>query len=299
MNTQQPTNTVSNIARRSLSIFSRRGYDAPSCMVQSLDVGTLALAEASTPTPPTPPTPPTQLPMHSKSKQWRLRRQSEPKTPQGTIIRLVPKESAAPSMTPLEIEMATAPNEEILRKIGLSPDQPSPSPVEAIYFPVTPSPSVASRRMSRRERKSFQGKVVGLWKDGNISWASNRSSVLDPATEMPERPKTSDGLPKSRSETPKLQVVIPQSSQRMFASVPWISNSALELHFKENGSHDVSPPSVATNHSVESFQISALEHDVAFRLDGFARVRISSLPGHACQFKKNLCVELWELALPM
>src|ERR1700750_137324 len=156
VSTPQATSAASNIARRSLSIFSRRGYDAPSPAVHSLAVENIASSLAATEIPtPTP----TQLPMHSnsKAKKWsKLRRQSDPKPSHGgTIIRLVPKESSPPPLTPLEIEMATAPNEEILRNIGLSPEE-SVSPVDAIYFAPTPSTSVSSRRKSKRERKNSQ-----------------------------------------------------------------------------------------------------------------------------------------------
>jgi hypothetical protein len=250
VSTQQSASAASNIARRSLSIFSRRGYDAPSPVVESLAAGSIS------------PTTATQLPMHSnsKAKKWKLRRQSDPKPSiGGTIIRLVPKEAAPSPMTPLEIEMATAPNEEILRNIGLTPEHTSPSPVEAIYFPPTPSASVSSRKMSKRVRKNSQGEIVGLWKDGKLSWDSTRLAV----TESPsiERPKTSDGLQRSAStsdikaELPKLQVVIPTSSHRMFSSIPYVSHSAVEVSQRD---HDISPPSVASNASLESFQISAL-----------------------------------------
>lgn len=264
VSTPQATSAASNIARRSLSIFSRRGYDAPSPAVHSLAVeniaSTLAVTETSTPTPT-----PTQLPMHSnsKAKKWtKLRRQSDPKpTHGGTIIRLVPKESSPPPLTPLEIEMATAPNEEILRNIGLSSEQ-SPSTVDAIYFAPTSSASVSSRRKSKRERKNSQGEIVGRWKNGNMSWDSARLAL--PETSPVERPKTSDGLPRSASTStikiksgpPKLQVVIPRSNRQMFSSIPYLSHSVVDVPATKN--HDVSPPSVVSNISVDSFQISAL-----------------------------------------
>src|SRR5258708_28962829 len=109
---QHGSERSSNTPRRSLSIFSRRGCDATSPVTHSLAAASIALAATGNPT-----ATPTQLPMHSKSKKWKLRRQPEPKLSQGTIIRLVPKEPTPPPMTPLEIEMATAPNEEILRNI--------------------------------------------------------------------------------------------------------------------------------------------------------------------------------------
>jgi hypothetical protein len=265
MTDSQHVPASANIARRSFSIFSRKGYDTPSPVVQSLAVGSVALATPSAPT--SIPTRTTSLQpsqsMIQKSKKWKLRRPADPKSSPGTIIRLVPKESTPPPMTPLEIEMATAPNEEILRNIGLSPEE-SPLPrVEPIYFPPVPTKTsrMSTKRMSmsRRESKS-QNNIVGRWKNGAVAWESEVLSVRKSSS--PERPKTSDGLPdnETKAEPPKLQVVIPASSYKMFQAIPYLSNSAINVPTYDilNGTHEVSPPSVSTT-GAESFQVSALD----------------------------------------
>jgi hypothetical protein len=114
--------------------------------------------------------------------------------------------------------------------------------------------------MSRRESKTSQNNIVGRWKNGTVAWESEVLSV--PRSSSPERPKTSDGLwdDAVKAEPPKLQVMIPASSYKMFQSIPYLSNSAIDMptYAILSGNNDVSPPSVSTS-GVESFQVSALD----------------------------------------
>lgn len=243
-----------NLARRSMSIFSRKGCETP-LSTTSLAVASMALGTSVAPI-----AVPSHQSIAGKSRKWSIRRQSDPKSAGGTIIRLVPKEHTPKPLSALEIQMATAPNDEILRNIGISPEEQAPEPVSAIFFSPTPSASVSSRKMSRRNKQT-SGEIVGTWKDGNMSWAPNKLQVLE--NESSERPRTSDGneigfMVKGK-EAPKLQVVIPLSSQRMFTAMPYIARSSSDYNIKPfDDLYEVSPVEETSKALITSSRVSSV-----------------------------------------
>ena len=90
---------------------------------QALVATTLNTAFAS------PPPIPVGLVQPSKAKKWKLGKNTEVKAVEGTILRMVPKEPVINGKTiaALEWEMATSPNEEILRNIGRTPPTSEPT----------------------------------------------------------------------------------------------------------------------------------------------------------------------------
>lgn len=259
-----PTATHSssgNLNRRSLSIFSRRGADTPTPATQALAMASMSMAFANPPTPGP----------NNKQKRWRLSK--DIKLPEGTVLRMVPKDAPVVEMTPLEREMATSPNEEILRSIGMtSPDSAPVTPVQTFPpMPLADSTNTSPRRYysTRRERKSSQSDVIGVWRNGKTQW----ESLGDCGQENEGRAISSYGLDTgslntfegSRTDKPKIQVVIPNnpSARRPFNFVPFFSRSVSEPAVKgitvsHTISQDISPPSVTSGQSMDAFQISAL-----------------------------------------
>lgn len=252
----------SNLNRRSLSIFSRRGTDTPTPATQTLAIASMSMAFANPPTP------------GPNNKQKRWRRTKDMKIPEGTILRMVPKEAPVVEMTPLEREMATSPNEEILRSIAMT--DPESAPISPVVQPSPPTPitditNTLPRRYysTRRERKSSQSDVIGVWKNGRAQW----ESLGESGQENDSRPKTENGLDTgsedilgtTRTDKPKIQVIIPNnpSARRPFNFVPFFSRSVSEPVSKDitvshTTSQDISPPSVTSGQSMDSFQISAI-----------------------------------------
>jgi hypothetical protein len=203
--------------------------------------------------------------MSVRGKRWKLRRNSSARISEGTILHAVPKESPQQQvvLSALEIEMATSPNEEILRNIGLSPAESDP-PLD--FVPSSPVVQTfgSQRKRSRKGSKGSQDSIIGVWKDGSVEWDANQLSV-----EVPPRPKSTGVISASqepdaqkKSLRPKIQVVIPKSfsTRQPYFHRPYRSNSAIVSGSKNNSiPQQVSPPSVMSRQSsVDSFRISAL-----------------------------------------
>jgi hypothetical protein len=252
-----------NFNRRSLSIFSRRGTDTPTPATQTLAMASMSMAFANPPVAGQP----------SKQKRWRLSK--DQKIPEGTILRMVPKDAPAVEMTPLEREMATSPNEEILRSIGMCGSDSAPvSPIQPFSSaPLADITNSSPRRYysTKRERKNSQSDVIGVWRNGRAQWELLGGIGL--GQENDGRPKTACGMPTSsensfgtpKTDKPKIQVVIPNnpSARRPFSFVPFFSRSVSEpashgITVSHAISQDISPPSVTSGKSTESFQISAI-----------------------------------------
>ena len=150
-----------------------------------------------------------------RSKKWKLGSRGE-KKPQGTILRMVPKEQpmAGRIMSRTEVDVAITPNEEILRNIGhVATATTSPT------SPTSTRPNVEFAHIlnqmipSRTGRKDSQGEIVGVWKNGYTEWDSKmlKSQRYE---ELP-RPKTSDGasssdgLARDRPQRPIIRLIIP------------------------------------------------------------------------------------------
>ncbi|KAK3068527.1 hypothetical protein LTR53_013839, partial [Teratosphaeriaceae sp. CCFEE 6253] len=161
-------------ARRSISIFSRRGSETPESKPPF--IAQAARVEQ--------PVPPLKREMTERQKSWLGRRRSHcgksspakapaaPKTPRGTVLNAVPR-SATIKMSALEEAMATSPNEEILS--ALSEHSPTRSAFTARpHQPLQHSPAAAQQAdvvwntstMSYRSpslRKGDASSRIGLW----------------------------------------------------------------------------------------------------------------------------------------
>ena len=223
------------IARRSISIFSRRGTETPE------------------------PTPPfiaqeamrTPRQLTERQKSW-IKRKSVPvstaakkpsgTTPKGTILNAVPPAKII-QMTPLEEEMATSPNDEILSAL----ESPSPSqlafkspfhrrtPSQASNTSTTPTSPVAQqkngfwsktalplsqRTKSQRKREHHQTRI-GIWVHGIAHWDDQalvdctgweEPSLEDQTGFTPLAPIPVTGLNGAQTK-PTLKVTIPDNER--------------------------------------------------------------------------------------
>ena len=201
----------SALARRSISIFSRRGIE------DSPEPRPPFFAQAVMQTP---------REMTERQKRWMKRRSapvqsSSPKKPRGTVLNAVPAAKMI-RMTPLEEEMASSPNEEILSALEspLSARQLSPSPSSAVsggfWAKKDASPS---QRTKSSKRKSTNARI-GVWVDGIAHWDENARPERSVGFEepslpetgfMPIRPMPAEQLNALRASRPQLSVVIPGS----------------------------------------------------------------------------------------
>lgn len=210
-NELQPSHNT--LARRSLSIFSRRGTETPEPKPPFIAQAAMRIPKQ----------------MSEKRKKW-IRRKSAPadsrSKPKGTILNAVPPAKTI-RMTPLEEEMATSPNEEILSAIGGTPTTQT-----RFVWPTTPSAEhmdslwnsnavpLAQRTMSKRRKET--NARIGVWRNGVAHWDDEvvrreQASVcevpsLHEATGFsPLRRFPTERLNNPRPAKPILSVVIPSS----------------------------------------------------------------------------------------
>lgn len=213
------------IARRSVSIFSRRGTETPEARPSFINQSTMART-------------PTKL-LNERQRGW-LRRKSfdsgktgsSPRKAKGTILKAVPPAETI-RMTKLEEEMATSPNEEIVSAISeRSPDildfytiSREASPTQKTFATASParggwaqdSQSPRQRPGSSKRRDSKDR--IGIWVDGVVHWdpktaihqmvSEYREDMFEEETRFtPLRPAALN--PRSNWR-PTLTVTIPQS----------------------------------------------------------------------------------------
>ncbi|EME50096.1 hypothetical protein DOTSEDRAFT_68835 [Dothistroma septosporum NZE10] len=166
-----PTARSPSQVRRSFSIFSRKGSEAP-------EPSPLLIAQEVMWQPKL---------MSERQKSWVSRRMSvrstspktpksaaTSKTPNGTILNAVPQAKTI-SMTPLEEEMATSPNDEVLSAIGdhastltaLTVFQPSSQIQQDV--PKSKSSTSSSYRSTSRKRRENASRI-GTWVNGVVHW---------------------------------------------------------------------------------------------------------------------------------
>jgi hypothetical protein len=168
------------MARRSISIFSRRGTETPEPKLPFI-------AQAAVPR-----VPQLKRQMTERQKSWLSRTKSvcgsrstskapaqTAKKPSGTILRSVPPAKTI-KMSALEEEMATSPNDEILSAVSEHPPSPigggprtpqstQPSPVQQKHhFWQAPSSPTAHR--TRSERRRSHDNRIGIWANGVAQW---------------------------------------------------------------------------------------------------------------------------------
>ncbi|KAK5130764.1 hypothetical protein LTR16_001300, partial [Cryomyces antarcticus] len=207
-----PWATSGGIKRRSVSVFSRRGTGTPYVTPSIVTVAKQSSAKVDA----------------RRSCRAIKKTRSGSKRPGGTVLRAVPQAAKVPAMTPLELTMATSPNEEILSAIR----QPS------FHFDLQAHKNEdqmiqrescrtwTSSKQGKKERKNeIRADVIGLWRNGEVHWEP--TAAQPPVNGVPEVPavdldvsavvaKSSDSIvAASRTESkPKIKVVIPDTKRQ-------------------------------------------------------------------------------------
>ncbi|OQO02279.1 hypothetical protein B0A48_11833 [Cryoendolithus antarcticus] len=247
-----------NIARRSISIFSRRGTESVSESRPPF-IAQAALQRMPSTTTVSP---------SMRQKKW-LRRfsadariLSEPtRTPKGTILNAVPPAQTI-RMSALEEEMATSPNEEILSALSAK-EQNSMSAVSTLNGEsgATRSPVMspaASRSPSARKRESSR---IGVWVNGVAHWdgeAFNQPSWVQQERIVEETtgftPLRADDTTQQR---PQLSVTIPE----LHKAVADMSLSTVTLPRSSRSFVSVAPASIVATYGMSTPQI--IDEDVS------------------------------------
>lgn len=150
------------------------------------------------------------------------------KRSKGTILNAVPQAKTI-QMSPLEEEMATSPNDEIISAISDHPptlkalafdSQPSPFPPQDGRFKSSPSLGQHSKAKRRKDVNSR----VGVWVDGIVHWdesmidVGKQTAAVEETGFTPVRPANAQVT----GDKPSLSVVIPANSSESTSSVPKI-----------------------------------------------------------------------------
>ncbi|KAK0323389.1 hypothetical protein LTR82_005749 [Friedmanniomyces endolithicus] len=170
-----------SMARRSISIFSRRGTETPE--PKPPFIAQAAMAKT--------PVVPLKREMTERQKSWLGRRRSmcgasnttkasaPPKKPMATVLNAVPRAKRI-SMTALEEEMATSPNDEILSALSESSVTQAALPAQS-QLPLQHSPILQGGRFGDkrtgslhqqrpRGEKRDENSRIGLWVNGVAQW---------------------------------------------------------------------------------------------------------------------------------
>lgn len=247
------------IARRSLSIFSRRGTEMPEPTPPFIAQAAIAQQPKL---------------MTEKQKSWIGRRSSvcssslksvgsprSPKLPRGTILNAVPQNGTI-KMTALEEEMATSPNEEIMSAIS--------EHSHSHLTPVEPQPSFWNRSTSSlmyRTKSQKQSDRIGVWADGVVHWdedsrqeraSSDEQIVEEDFGFTPLHPQSTNGL-STNCARPNLEVVIPGKE-------PLSNKSTLQKTFQlkpQRPMMPIAPAALISPFGVPSPATSVEEDDVS------------------------------------
>lgn len=183
------------IARRSVSIFSRRGTASPKSGTTSIYGTMIDTAQESIKG---------ESPKSSRKSLWSKKSRQSTKN-QGTVLHAVPPYMTGHSMSPLEVAMAISPNEEILQAIGKASIVDTPSSISPL--------DNSGAGVISPSHGSFNTRI-GTWRDGVTSWEV-RTSPTETA-EGPSRPARTTKSPfrLEKIQRPRLSVVIPGSKLR-------------------------------------------------------------------------------------
>jgi hypothetical protein len=255
--------------RRSLSIFSRKGRDLPS-PVALLASSTLEI-----------------LPIPKPSIDAVIEEDTAETTQPGRPVsvlrspkttRQLQRDEIFTSISEIEKEMATSPNEEILKSIGASSALAFERP--ASMYPIMSAASTSVTSLSREGSLKRRGSGGGVQKRTSAAVAAtkkNRHSmpatmyIQEIAALVPEKPVSTDvASNSSRSPRPKIQVVIPHGPpKRLPPPVPFLPSEAVELpaisivskpYHARSASEVVSPPTESAQLSA-GYVVSAVELD--------------------------------------
>lgn len=247
-----------SLARRSVSIFSRRGTETPEPKPPFIAQAAMQTKQ-----------------MSDKQRRWIKRRSAPAESslgPRGTVLHRVPAAKTI-TMTALEEEMATSPNEEILSAIGGTPITPTkfewpatPSQEEMDRLWNTKTVPLAQRTMSKRRKEAHAR--IGVWRKGVTHWDDDllreQPACVGPSLQestgfSPLRRVPTETLNTPRPPKPILTVVIPSSELLMDdTAIPTI------VHPTPQRSVDsMAPPSVVSKFALRppSFTREGSEDD--------------------------------------
>lgn len=228
-----------NVSRRSVSIFSRRGTDTPSTTLPSLVRAAVTAAQPSTTNP----------------LSWKARRRSAPVSPSivpdrrearnGTVLSAVPATEPRP-MASLEEEMATSPNDEILSAV--SKDLPEQAASNVRTSQTSPSTTRDAECQIINEAQSR----IGVWVNGVAQWdesflsQANRNS----GSHLMERPGLANVAPSLKSKSDGTH-----ETSALLQPRPWVGSGGSSGAGAEPTTAPAVPPKDA-RHSLRSLQTS-------------------------------------------
>ena len=182
-------------ARRSVSIFSRRGTITPKSKTSSIYEAMTNMSAAPSKA---------ESPSSPRKSFWMSKFKSS-KNQEGTVLHAVPQNSAGRSMSALDIARAISPNEEILQAIGKSSTINTSPPA---------SPLDNREVISASKQHCVFDSRIGVWRDGVVLWDVGKSpKKLETPLEPSER-TTSFSSATDKSRRPRLSVRIPGSKLR-------------------------------------------------------------------------------------
>lgn len=158
------------MARRSISIFSRRGTDLLDAKVSPFIAPKVMSRQSMS------------KQMSTRQRSWLGRRKgisgSQLKESKGTVLNAVPAAKRI-SMTALEEEMATSPNDEILSAVS----EHSPAPLAFVKLPGKGSPlkrlSLRNDIQAQPQTRSTEHDRIGIWASGVTHWDNDKHVVRE------------------------------------------------------------------------------------------------------------------------
>ena len=271
------------IARRSVSIFSRRGTETPEPKPPFIAQAAMPSSKEITP-----------KQMGQKQKKWVKRKSvpassSSPTKPKCTILNAVPPAKMI-QMTPLEEEMANSPNEEILSAIGGSPATSVASKsVQNLVSPISPSTGNDRRSTSslsqrtKSERRRDTNTRIGVWVHGVAHWDDQTrqegSGLEEPSLQAatgftPVIPNAAEKLNKTRTSRPSLSVVIPGRER----SIEEKTISTVVEPMSKRPVVSVAPAGIVSKFATSTPSITIEEPHVDLSLDSISPHRPSPPP---------------------
>ena len=202
-------------ARRSISIFSRRGSETPQLPIRPLSSLLMYSFKSSNGS-------------AREQNAWKRRvsrtskKEDQVIVNQETTLHAVPLEIKTSPMTPLERVMMTLPNEEILNAIGkdtcstksslpVLPASPEWNTIPRITYPQSP----------RSPKSCSDNSKIGVWRDGVALWdtQSPKPYHMDATPSRPPKSPSFGVAPLSNAR-PNLSVVIPRSKPSQMDLLP-------------------------------------------------------------------------------
>ncbi|KAF2465986.1 uncharacterized protein BDR25DRAFT_294622 [Lindgomyces ingoldianus] len=260
------------INRRSLQVFShknseipRRPSSRPSSRPQHTSGPTVMLNVSSSSSP-------TKSVKRGKTSAIK----GKPTKRSGTVLRAVPSATACATapLSPLEQDMATLPNQEILTNIArISPTSDGLSATRSLPQNITSRPrarsssAVLSPIQAGTEMKFFSGStdpraIIGTYKHGIFHWEHKDKTSIDTQSFRPAGSVRSEPhSPSSRkSRRPRIQVIIPDDQRnRPLPSLPFFNHTKSRSASAEIVSgHEISPPSGSKSTRVRDSMVSPL-----------------------------------------